>query len=141
MLRKYHIRYLLYIGGNDSADTAHRIALAAQDAGYDLQAISVPKTIDNDLPFTDHCPGYGSAARFIATATIDSTMNTISIPTHYPVKVIETMGRDAGWLAASSALGKRDDSDPPHIILVPERPFNVTHFLSRSRRSTAAWDM
>ncbi|MBA2285299.1 MAG: 6-phosphofructokinase, partial [Ktedonobacteraceae bacterium] len=105
LLRTYNIRYLLYIGGNDSADTTHRIALAAQQAGYDLQAISVPKTIDNDLPFTDHCPGYGSAARFIALATMDSSMNTVSIPGHYPVKVIETMGRDAGWLAASSALG------------------------------------
>src|SRR5205085_7070088 len=86
---------------------------------------------DNDLPFTDHCPGYGSAARFIALATIDSTMNTISIPTHYPVKVIETMGRDAGWLTASSALGKRDDTDPPHIILMPEHPFNAEHFLGQ----------
>lgn len=131
LLRKHNIRYLLYIGGNDSADTAHRIAQAAQDASYDLQAISIPKTIDNDLPFTDHCPGYGSAARFLALATIDSTMNTISIPNHYPVKVIETMGRDAGWLAASSALGKRDDIDPPHIILMPEHPFNADRFLEQ----------
>ena len=131
ILRRYNIRYLLYIGGNDSADTAHRLALTAQHTGYDLQAISVPKTIDNDLPFTDHCPGYGSAARFIAQATIDSTMNTISIPWHYPVKVIETMGRDAGWLAASSALGKRDDVDAPHIILMPEQPFNDDRFLAQ----------
>ena len=131
LLRKHNIRYLLYIGGNDSADTAHRIALAAQDVSYEMQAISVPKTIDNDLPFTDHCPGYGSAARFIALATLDSTMNTISIPWHYPIKVIETMGRDAGWLAASSALGKRDDIDPPHIILMPEHPFNAERFLEQ----------
>jgi 6-phosphofructokinase 1 len=131
ILRRYNIRYLLYIGGNDSADTAHQLSQAAQYSGYDLQTISVPKTIDNDLPITDHCPGYGSAARFIAQATIDSTMNTISIPWHYPVKVIETMGRDAGWLAASSALGKRDDVDPPHIILVPEQPFNADRFLAQ----------
>jgi len=131
ILRRYNICYLLYIGGNDSADTAHQLAQAAQHSGYDLQTISVPKTIDNDLPITDHCPGYGSAARFIAQATIDSTMNTISIPWHYPVKVIETMGRDAGWLAASSALGKRDDVDPPHIILVPEQPFNADRFLAQ----------
>ncbi len=131
LLRRYDIHYLLYIGGNDSADTAHRLALAAQYMNYDLRAISVPKTIDNDLPFTDHCPGYGSAARFIATATMDSALNTISIPWHYPVKIIETMGRDAGWLAASSALGKRDESDPPHIILVPEQRFNADRFLKQ----------
>ena len=129
ILRRYDIHYLLYIGGNDSADTTHRLAQAARHAGYDLHVISVPKTIDNDLPFTDHCPGYGSAARFIALATMDSSMNTRSIPWYYPVKVIETMGRNAGWLAASSALGKRDESDPPHIILVPEQRFNATRFL------------
>jgi len=131
ILRRYDIHYMLYIGGNDSADTAHCLAQAAQHLGYDLQTISVPKTIDNDLPFTDHCPGYGSAARFIALATIDSTMNTISIPWHYPVKVIETMGRDAGWLAASSALGKRNEIDPPHIILMPEHAFNAERFLEQ----------
>ena len=131
IFRRYNIRYLLYIGGNDSADTAHKVAEAARENNYELYAISVPKTIDNDLPFTDHCPGYGSAARFLAMATIDSTMNTISIPTHYPVKVIETMGRDAGWLTASSALGKRDDVDPPHILLLPEQPFNQERYLEQ----------
>lgn len=131
ILRRYNVHYVLYIGGNDSADTAHRLAQAAQQNGHALQAISVPKTIDNDLPFTDHSPGYGSAARFIAQATIDSTMNTISIPDHYPVKIIETMGRDAGWLTASSALGKQDDTDPPHIILTPEHAFDTDFFLSQ----------
>jgi 6-phosphofructokinase len=131
LLRRYDIHYLLYIGGNDSADTAHRLAVAARGMDYELQAISIPKTIDNDLPFTDHCPGYGSAARFIALATMDSSMNTKSIPWHYPVKVIETMGRDSGWLAASSALGKRDEDDAPHIILIPEKPFNADHFLKQ----------
>jgi ATP-dependent phosphofructokinase / diphosphate-dependent phosphofructokinase len=131
ILRRYDIHMLLYIGGNDSADTTQRVAKAAQRVGYDLRAISVPKTIDNDLPQTDHCPGYGSAARFIALATIDSTMNTKSIPWHYPVKVIETMGRDAGWLTASAALGKRDEDDAPHILLIPEQPFNQQRFLQQ----------
>jgi len=131
ILRRYNIRYMLYIGGNDSADTAHRLAQAALHVGYELQTISVPKTIDNDLPFTDHCPGYGSAARFIAQATIDSTMNTVSMPAHYPVKIIETMGRDAGWLAAASALGKRDDIDPPHMLLTPEHVFVADQFLAQ----------
>jgi 6-phosphofructokinase len=131
LLRKYNIHYLIYIGGNDSADTTHRLAEVARYVGYELQVISVPKTIDNDLPFTDHCPGYGSAARFIAMATMDSTLNTIAIPEHYPVKVIETMGRNAGWLAAASALGKRDDIDPPHIILMPEQAFNAQRYLEQ----------
>ncbi len=131
ILRRYDVRYVLYIGGNDSADTAHRLTQAAQQVGYALQTISVPKTIDNDLPFTDHCPGYGSAARFIALATQDSALNTISIPSHYPVKVIETMGRDAGWLTAASALGKRDEHDPPHIILLPEQTFGEERFLAQ----------
>jgi ATP-dependent phosphofructokinase / diphosphate-dependent phosphofructokinase len=131
ILQRYNIRYMAYIGGNDSADTAHRLVQAAHQAKYEINIISVPKTIDNDLPYTDHCPGYGSAARFIAWATIDSTMNTISIPSHYPVKVIETMGRDTGWLAASSALGKYTEADPPHIILMPEHPFNADRFLTQ----------
>jgi len=131
IFRRYNIRYLLYIGGNESADTTHRLIQAAQHLNYDLQAISIPKTIDNDLPYTDHCPGYGSAARFIALATMDSAMNTISIPWHYPVKVIETMGRDAGWLAAASALGKRDEFDPPHIILLPEHTFQAERYLAQ----------
>jgi ATP-dependent phosphofructokinase / diphosphate-dependent phosphofructokinase len=131
IFRQYDIHSLLYIGGNDSADTVHRLALAAQHMNFDLHAISVPKTIDNDLPFTDHCPGYGSAARFIASATMDSALNTISIPWHYPVKIIETMGRNAGWLAVSSALGKHNENDPPHIILVPEQRFNADRFLKK----------
>ena len=131
ILKRYDIRYMLYIGGNDSADTAHHLAEAAQQMGYDLSILSIPKTIDNDLPFTDHCPGYGSAARFIAQAIQDSALNTISIPWHYPVKIIETMGRDAGWLTASSALGKRDENDPPHILLLPEQPFIVNRFLAQ----------
>ena len=131
ILRKYDIHLLLYIGGNDSADTTHRLVQAAQHMNYELRAISVPKTIDNDLPFTDHCPGYGSAARFIALATLDSAMNTKAIPWYYPVKVIETMGRDAGWLTASSVLAKHDESDPPHILLIPEQRFNADRFLTQ----------
>jgi 6-phosphofructokinase len=128
-LRALNVRYFFYIGGNDSADTAHHIALAAQEADYDLQVIAIPKTIDNDLPETDHCPGYGSAARFIALATMDSAMCSEAIPHHYPVKIIEVMGRDAGWLAAASALGKERAEDAPHLIYVPERPFSREQFL------------
>lgn len=131
ILRRHEIHFMLYIGGNDSADTAHQLAQAASQADYELFIISVPKTIDNDLPATDHCPGYGSAARFLAQATRDSTLNTLSIPWHYPVKIIETMGRDAGWLTASTALGKRNLEDAPHILLLPEQPFREQHFLTQ----------
>ncbi|HEX7737962.1 MAG TPA: 6-phosphofructokinase [Ktedonobacteraceae bacterium] len=131
IFRRHEIHTMLYIGGNDSADTTHRIATAAQARGYELQALSIPKTIDNDLPLTDHCPGYGSAARFIAMATMDSAMNTLSMPWHYPVKVIETMGRDAGWLTAAAALGKREERDAPHILLLPEQTFNADRYLAQ----------
>ncbi|HEV7126135.1 MAG TPA: diphosphate--fructose-6-phosphate 1-phosphotransferase, partial [Ktedonobacterales bacterium] len=129
LLRERGIRYFVYIGGNDSADTAHRIAQVASTAGDDLRVICVPKTIDNDLPETDHCPGYGSAARFIALATMDSALCTAAMPSHYPVKIIEVMGRDAGWLAAAAALGKQRAEDAPHLILFPERPFARARFL------------
>jgi ATP-dependent phosphofructokinase / diphosphate-dependent phosphofructokinase len=138
VLRTLEVRHLLYIGGNDSADTTHRIALAAQAAGYDLNVICVPKTIDNDLPLTDHCPGYGSAARFIAQAVMDSALCTAAIPDHYPVKIIEVMGRDAGWLAAAGALGKARLEDAPHLIYVPERPFARERFLADVRAVHAA---
>jgi 6-phosphofructokinase len=129
VLRRYDVRYFLYIGGNDSADTALQLASAAEAASYDLRVLCIPKTIDNDLPDTDHCPGYGSAARFLALATMDSALCTASMPEHYPVKIIEVMGRDAGWLAAATALGKRTEDEPPHLIYFPERPFEEGAFL------------
>jgi 6-phosphofructokinase 1 len=132
-LRALGARYFIYIGGNDSADTAHRLAEAARAADSDLRIICVPKTIDNDLPATDHCPGYGSAARFIALATMDSALCTRAMPDHYPVKIIEVMGRDAGWLAAASALGKARPEEPPHLIYTPERPWSATRFLDDVR--------
>ncbi len=131
ILRRHDIHYMLYIGGNDSADTAHQLAASARQLDHELFILSIPKTIDNDLPLTDHCPGYGSAARFLAQATQDSTLNTLSIPWHYPVKVIEAMGRDAGWLTASAALGKHDEDDAPHLLLTPEYPFVEDQFLAR----------
>ena len=122
--------FFIYIGGNDSADTGHQIAEAARDMGSDLRVIGVPKTIDNDLPHTDHCPGYGSAARFLALAVTDSALCTEAMPSHYPVKIIEVMGRDAGWLAAATALGQVTPEDPPHLLYLPEHPFHEEEFLS-----------
>lgn len=121
LFRQWDIQTFLYIGGNDSADTVHRLVRHAFDRNQELRAIAVPKTIDNDLPITDHSPGYGSIARYIAIATMDSAKDTESMPTMYPVKVIEVMGRNAGWVVVASTLGKREPQDAPHLILLPER--------------------
>jgi 6-phosphofructokinase 1 len=122
VLRAYDVRVFCYIGGNDSMDTAHRVHLAARQMGYELQSIGVPKTVDNDLAHTDHCPGYGSAARFVALAVRDSGWDTEAMGPSSPVKVVEVMGRNAGWLTAAAALGRVQPGDPPHLIYVPERP-------------------
>ena len=121
VLSAYDVRFFCYIGGNDSMDTAHKVHLAAQEMGYELRAIGVPKTVDNDLAHTDHCPGYGSAARFVALAVRDSGWDTESMGPSSPVKIIEVMGRNAGWLTAAAALGRQEQGDPPHLIYVPER--------------------
>jgi 6-phosphofructokinase 1 len=131
--RALDVHYFCYIGGNDSADTTHSLATVASGAGYDLRAIAVPKTIDNDLPETDHCPGYGSIARYVAIAAQESTLDTRSLPTNYPVKIIEVMGRDAGWVAAASALARSRTEMGPHLIYVPERTFDADVFLRSVR--------
>ncbi len=133
-LKEHKVRYLLYIGGNDSADSSHKIANAAAQMGYDLRVMAVPKTIDNDLPITDHCPGYGSIARFVAQSTQDAGMDTEAMKRYDPVKIIEVMGRDAGWVAAASALGKQSEADAPHLVYVPERTFDVGQFLEEVQR-------
>ncbi len=133
VLQGLGIRYFLYAGGNDSADTAHRIAVAARQAGYDLGVVGIPKTVDNDLPITDHCPGYGSAARFVAEATMGAGRDTEAMRRTDPVKFIEVMGRDAGWLAAASVLGKTAPEDAPHLVYVPERPVSPHQVLEDVR--------
>jgi ATP-dependent phosphofructokinase / diphosphate-dependent phosphofructokinase len=126
VLAAHDVRYLVYIGGNDSMDTAHQIHRAAQQSAYELQVIGVPKTVDNDLPYTDHCPGYGSAARFVALAVRDSGRDTESMGMSSPVKIVEVMGRNAGWLTASAVLGRQQAGDPPHLLYMPERPVDDT---------------
>lgn len=117
------VHWFLYIGGNDSADTALRLARQAAERGQDLKVMSIPKTIDNDLPETYTCPGYGSIARFLANATRDAIYDTIASPQLYPAKIIEVMGRDAGWVTAACALGlSGDEGDLAPLLLLPERP-------------------
>ena len=128
-LKRHGIRYCVIIGGNDSAETGHTLAREACSAGFELSVMLVPKTIDNDLVLTDHCPGFGSAARFVALATMGAGRDAEAMGEASPVTIIEVMGRDAGWLAASSALAKRDERDAPHFIGVPEVPIDETLFL------------
>ena len=129
VFKRHGVRYFLYAGGNDSMDTAHQMARLAAEKKYDLQVMGVPKTVDNDLMVTDHCPGYGSAARFNAIATRDSGLDTEAIYTSDTVKIIETMGRDTGWITASTALAIDGADSAPHLIYLPERPFSAERFL------------
>jgi 6-phosphofructokinase 1 len=133
-IKKHHIRYFLLIGGNDTAMTTVRVAEYAREHGYDLYAIAVPKTIDNDLPFMDHTPGYGSAATFVACTTQEAGKDTEAMRLVDPIKIIEFMGRNSGWLVAASALGKRGPKDAPHLIYFPEHAFDTHQFLSDVER-------
>jgi 6-phosphofructokinase 1 len=120
VFRLYNVRYFFYIGGNDSMDTSHKIHLAAEHMGYELHAIGVPKTVDNDLAETDHCPGYGSASRFVATAIRNTGFDTRAMGDSGPIKLMEVMGRNAGWLTAATALAREQKGDPPHLVYLPE---------------------
>ena len=128
LLDEKRIGYLFIIGGNDSAETGHTLYSEAA-AGMGLTVIHLPKTIDNDLVLTDHSPGYGSAARFVALATMGAGRDAEGMGASSPITVIEVMGRDAGWLAASAALGRRDEMDAPHVICLPEVPVDEDRFL------------
>ncbi|HOU52479.1 MAG TPA: 6-phosphofructokinase [Myxococcota bacterium] len=126
VLRRHEVRFFFYIGGNDSAETVHIVHEAALSAGYDLLCFHIPKTVDNDLRVTDHCPGYGSAARFVASAFLGDDLDNRSLP---GIKIDVVMGRHAGFLTAASALFRRDPDDGPHLIYPPERPFLLDRFL------------
>ena len=127
VFKKHNIRYFFYIGGNDSANTAHIINKMATEAGYELRAFHIPKTVDNDLLVTDHCPGYGSAAKFEACALMGDDMDNRSLP---GIKIDVIMGRHAGFLTAATVLGKQRDDDGPHLLYFPERPVSMDKFLS-----------
>ncbi len=126
IFEKQNIRYFFYIGGNDSAETANLVSEGAQQIGYEMKAFHIPKTIDNDLLETDHCPGYGSAARFVAHAFQGDDADNRSLK---GIKINVLMGRHAGWLTAASTLGKSSEEDGPHLVYVPEKIFNIEEFL------------
>jgi ATP-dependent phosphofructokinase / diphosphate-dependent phosphofructokinase len=129
--KKHDIRYFLYNGGNDSADTALKISQLARSSGYDLVCVGVPKTIDNDLAVTDCCPGFGSAAKYTAVSVLEASLDVAAMAeTSTKVFVYEVMGRHAGWLAAAAGLAGQSKNQAPHIILFPEIAFDEAKFLS-----------
>jgi len=131
----HNIRYFFYCGGNDSQDTADKISKLAQKKGYELRVIGVPKTIDNDLVTTDHCPGYGSVVKYLCTVIRECALDHEAMGQHDLVSIIEVMGRNAGWIAAGATLAKGKDNakDAPHIILLPEVPFSKEKFVEDVR--------
>ncbi len=123
--QKHNVRYFFYVGGNDSAETAYLINQLGQQANYELRMVHIPKTIDNDLRVTDHCPGFGSAARFVAQAFMGDNLDNRSLK---GVKINVVMGRHAGFLTAASALGRQYKDDGPHLVYVPEVDFDEARF-------------
>ncbi len=126
-LARHDIRYFFYCGGNDSADTTRIVNELAKEKNYELRVFHIPKTIDNDLCVTDHCPGYGSAAKFVASAIMGDDRDSASLP---GIKIDVIMGRHAGWLTAAASLARQDQSDGPHLIYVPERPVSEAKFVN-----------
>lgn len=135
----HDIRYFFYVGGNDSMDTVNKVSAYAASKGYPLHSIGVPKTVDNDLPGTDHCPGYGSVAKHIAAITMGVGLDMMSVHLTDPVVIMEVMGRNAGWMTASTALARRQEGDAPNLIYVPEAPWNRERFLDDVRRTCDRW--
>lgn len=127
-LRKLDVHWVLLIGGNGTMRAAQMLSTFCSNVNYEAGVIGIPKTVDNDIPRTDRCPGYASAARYIAQSTQDLGMDVHSLP--QPVSILETMGRDVGWLAAAAAAGKKDEDDAPHLVYLPEIPFDLEKFLA-----------
>ena len=136
VFQAHNIRYFFYNGGGDSQDTANKVSQLGAAMGYDLTCIGIPKTVDNDLPFTDCCPGFGSVAKYVAVSTKEAALDVASMcETSTKVFVLEVMGRHAGWIAAAGALAQESAGDAPHIILLPEVPFQQTRFLKKVKET------
>ncbi|MEM1229439.1 MAG: 6-phosphofructokinase [Pseudomonadota bacterium] len=132
VFQAHNIGYFFYNGGGDSQDTAHKVSQLGERLGYPITCIGVPKTVDNDLPFTDCSPGFGSVAKYVAVSTREAALDVASMcETSTKVFVLEVMGRHAGWIAAAAALAQDEPGDAPHIILLPEVPFQQQAFLDK----------
>ena len=132
VFRAHDIRYFFYNGGGDSADTCLKVSQLSEKLGYPLIAIHVPKTVDNDLPITDNSPGFGSVAKYIATSTLEASLDIASMcATSTKVFVLEVMGRHAGWIAAAGALAGNGEGEPPHLVIFPEVAFDRARVMAR----------
>jgi len=141
VFKAHNIGYFFYNGGNDSMDTAHKVSLISKRLGYPVTCLGIPKTVDNDLPVTDNCPGFGSVAKYVAISTLEAALDVLSMAkTSTKVFVLEVMGRHAGWIAAAGGLAGSKPADAPHIILFPEIPFRKRAFLKRVRESVRKYD-
>ena len=137
VFKKHNIRYFFYNGGGDSQDTTNKVSKFFEEKNYLIICIGLPKTIDNDLPVTDNCPGFGSVAKYIATSTLEASLDVKSMcETSTKVFILEVMGRHAGWLAASAGVIKEKAGDAPHLILFPEIQFNQSSFLKKVKETT-----
>ena len=136
VFKAHNIRYFFYNGGGDSADTCQKVSEIGERLGFPLQAIHVPKTIDNDLPFTDNCPGFGSVAKYVALSTREAAFDIASMcATSTKVFILEVMGRHAGWIAGAAGLASRSEAEAPHIILFPEIAFEEERFLAKVKET------
>jgi 6-phosphofructokinase 1 len=136
VFRAHEIGCFMYNGGGDSSDTAHKVSQIGKKMGFPVQCIGVPKTIDNDLPVTDNCPGFGSVAKYVAVSTLEASLDVESMASSSTkVFILEVMGRHAGWIAAAAGLVAREEGDPPHVILFPEVPFREKEFLAKVKHA------
>ena len=141
VFKAHDIGYFFYNGGGDSADTCYKVSQLSEKMGYPVQAIHVPKTVDNDLPITDTCPGFGSVAKYIAISTREASYDVRSMSkTSTKVFVLEVMGRHAGWIAAAGGLASDDENDIPVLILFPEIPFDQDKFIAKVKEKVAKYD-
>ena len=135
VFKAHDIGYFFYNGGNDSMDTAHKVSQISKKMGFPVTCLGVPKTVDNDLPITDNCPGFGSVAKYVAVSTQEAAMDVASMAeTSTKVFILEVMGRHAGWIAAAGGIAGKTPADAPHIILFPEIPFKKREFLKKVRQ-------
>jgi len=141
VFRAHDIGYFFYNGGNDSMDTAHKVSLISKRMGFPVTCLGIPKTVDNDLPVTDNCPGFGSVAKYVAVSTQEAALDVASMAkTSTKVFILEVMGRHAGWIAAAGGLAGKTEADAPHIILFPEVPFRKREFLRRVKHCVKTYD-